>query len=112
MPPHIYHILHLVGVIFVFVGIGGLLSPNGNTRTGMKYHGIGLLIILIAGFGLIAKLNLSYTAPWVIGKMIIWLALGGLPVLAKKRALQPGVIVLIAVALGGVAAYLGYLKPA
>lgn len=112
MPPHIYHILHLIGVIFLFVGIGGLLSPNGNTRTGMKYHGIGLLILLVAGFGLIAKLKLSYTAPWVIGKFIIWLALGGLPVLAKKRVLQPGVIVLIAVALGGVAAYLGYLKPA
>jgi hypothetical protein len=57
-------------------------------------------------------LKLSYTAPWVIGKFIIWLALGALPVLAKKRVLQPGVIVLIAVALGGVAAYLGYLKPA
>lgn len=110
MPPHIYHILHLVGVIFLFVGIGSMLSANGNTRTGMKYHGIGLLILLVAGFGLIAKLQLSYTAPWVIGKMIIWLALGFLPVLAKRRVLQPGVIVLIAIALGGVAAYLGHLK--
>lgn len=112
MPPHIYHILHLIGVIFLFVGIGGLLSANGNTRSTMKHHGIGLLILLIAGFGLIAKLKLSYTSPWVIGKLIIWIALGGLPVLARKRSLQPSVIVLIAIALGGVAAYLGYLKPA
>ena len=112
MPPHIYHILHLVGAIFLFVGFGGLLSANGNTRTAMKFHGIGLLILLVAGFGMIAKLKLSYTALWVLAKMVIWLALGALPVLAKRRALQPGVVVLIAIALGGAAAYLGYLKPA
>lgn len=110
MPPHIYHLLHLIGVIFLFVGIGSMLSPNGNARSGMKYHGIGLLILLIAGFGLIAKLKLSYTAPWVIIKLVIWLVLGFLPVLAKRRTLNPGVLVVIAIVLGGVAACLGYLK--
>ena len=112
MPPHIYHLLHLVGVIFLFVGIGSLLSPNGNARTGMKFHGIGLLILLIAGFGSLAKLHLSYTSPRVIIKLLIWLALGLLPILARRRALQPGVVVIIAVALGSVAAYLGTLTHA
>jgi len=111
MPPHIYHILHLVGVLFLFAGIGSMLSANGNARTGMKYHGIGLLILLVAGFGLIGKLHIPISTPWVIAKIIILLALGVLPVLAKKRALQPGLIVLIAIALGGVAACLGYMKP-
>lgn len=112
MPPHVYHILHLIGVIFLFVGIGSMLTTSGSARPGMKFHGIGLLLLLVAGFGMLAKLKLSYSAPWVIAKFVIWLVLGALPVLAKKRALQPGVIVMIAIVLGGVAAYLGYLKPA
>ncbi len=112
MPPYIYHILHLVGVIFLFVGIGSLLTNNGSARPGMKFHGIGLLLLLVAGFGNMAKMQLSYSSPWVIAKIVIWVVLALLPVLARKRALQPGVIVLIAIVLGGVAAYLGYLKPA
>ena len=112
MSPATYHLLHLIGVILVFVGIGSLLSPNGNARTGAMYHGIGLLILLVAGFGLIAKLQLSYTAPFVLAKVGIWLVLGFLPVLAKKRTLNPGAIVGIATVLGCIAAVLGYLKPA
>lgn len=115
MIPHaVYHIAHLVGLIFLFVGIGIMLGPNGG-RGGAKFHGIGLLILLVAGFGMIASLNkagakISYSAPWVVGKLVIWLLLGALPVLAKKRVLQPGVLAIIAIALGGVAAYLGYTK--
>lgn len=117
MPPHVYHILHLIGVIFLFVGIGSMLTTSGSARPGMKFHGIGLLLLLVAGFGMLAGMkranaDFSYWTPWIIAKGIIWLVLGALPVLAKKRALQPGVIVMIAIVLGGVAAYLGYLKPA
>ncbi|MBX7208364.1 MAG: hypothetical protein K1X78_08650 [Verrucomicrobiaceae bacterium] len=112
MPPHIYHILHLAGVLFVFAGIGSFLTNSGTARPGMKFHGIGLLLLLVAGFGMLAKLKLSYSAPWVIAKMVIWLLLGVLPVLAKKRVLQPGVLVLLGIVLGLVAASLGYLKPA
>lgn len=112
MTPAFYHVLHLIGVILVFVGIGSLLSPNGNAKTGAIYHGMGLLILLVAGFGLLAKLQLPYTAPFVLAKVGIWLVLGFLPVLAKKRTLNPGAIVGIAVVLGCVAAYLGYVKPA
>lgn len=117
MSPQIYHIIHLVGVLFLFAGIGSFLTSSGAERPGMKFHGIGLLLLLVAGFGMIAKMMkagaaVSYSSPWVIAKIVIWLVLGALPVLAKKRALQPGVLVTIAIILGGVAAYLGYLKPA
>jgi NAD/NADP transhydrogenase beta subunit len=110
MTPAFYHVLHVIGAILVFVGIGSLLSSNGNARTGAIYHGIGLLILLIAGFGLIAKLKIVYTSTFVLAKLGIWLALGFLPVLAKKRTLNPGFIVGIAIVLGATAAYLGYTK--
>ncbi|MFZ4765496.1 MAG: hypothetical protein ACOYMN_11125, partial [Roseimicrobium sp.] len=64
MSPVFYHLAHLVGLILLFVGIGGL--AGGYSKSALKFHGLGLLILLIAGFGLVAKLKLSYTAPWVL----------------------------------------------
>jgi hypothetical protein len=107
-----YHIAHLVGIMFLFAGFGGLLTASDNRSRAMMMHGIGLLILLVSGFGLIAKMGTPYTAHWVIGMMVIWVVLGGLPVLAKRRVLPIGAIIAIALILGGAAAYLGYLKPA
>ena len=108
MSPVFYHIAHLVGLIFLFVGIGGL--AGGYSKGAMKYHGIGLLILLVAGFGLVAKLKLPYTSPFIIAKVVIFLVLGFLPSLVKCNKLPAGTAVLIAIVLGGCAAYLGYLK--
>lgn len=106
MSPVFYHILHVVGVIVLFIGIGGMLG--GNRRTGGMLHGIGLIILLVAGFGLIAKLKLSYTSPFIIAKFVIWLLLGALPAFAKR---MPGTVVtLLAIVLGGLAAWMGYTK--
>jgi hypothetical protein len=44
-------------------------------------------------------------------KIALWLVLGFLPVLARKRVLAPAAVVLIAVLIGIVLAYLGYRKP-
>ena len=111
MSPAFYHIAHLLGIMFVFAGFGGLVG-EGNRGKAMMNHGIGLLILLVSGFGLIQKMGLSYTAHWVIGMFVIWLILSFLPVLAKRRVLSPCIVVTIALVLGGVAAWLGYLKPA
>lgn len=110
MAPVYYQILHIVGIVFLFIGIGGLLA-NGDSRGAMKFHGIGLVLLLVAGFGMIAKLGYSYSAPWVIGKMIVWLLLGFLPVLARKRVVKPSVVVWLSILLGAVAACLVYVKP-
>ena len=107
MSPAFYHIAHLVGLILLFVGFGAVASGN---RKGMMYHGIGLLILLVAGFGLIAKLQLSYTSPFVIGKGVVFLLLGFLPVLAKRNILPASAVLWVAILLGGLAAYMGYLK--
>jgi hypothetical protein len=48
---------------------------------------------------------------WVWVKVGIWLVLGVLPVLVRKRVVQPGVGVGLGILLGAVAAYLGYFKP-
>ncbi|MEZ5385607.1 MAG: hypothetical protein R3F13_08830 [Prosthecobacter sp.] len=113
-----YHFLHLIGLILVFVGFGGLLSSEGAKKS-MKWHGIGLVISLVSGFGMLAKMSKGlpegapslYTQPWVIAKFALWLVLGFLPVLAKRRVISAPMVVLIAMVVGGVLAWLGYFKP-
>ncbi len=107
-----YHYLHLLGLILVFVGFGSLMSAE-NSKSAMKWHGIGLLISLISGFGMLAKMGIMANMPsWVWAKIVLWLILGGLPVLAKRRVLAPSFVVLLAVLCGAGLAYLGYFKPA
>lgn len=107
-----YHFLHLIGLICVFIGFGGLLSSEG-ARKAMKWHGIGLVISLVSGFGMLAKMGIMGSMPvWVWIKIALWLVLGFLPVLAKRRVLSAPLVVLIAVIVGAVLAYLGYFKPA
>ena len=92
MPAYIYQILHVTGIIMLFMGYGALLARSlaGSDSTpvrklGSMTSGIGLLLILIAGFGMISKLGHSFTAPWLIAKMVIWLALGGVIVLINRK---------------------------
>jgi hypothetical protein len=103
-----YHVAHIVGLVFVFIGFGALLSTEG-AKSAMKWHGAGLLISFITGFAMLSKLGLMKDLPvWVFVKMGLWLVLGFLPVLAKRRVLSPTVVVLIALIIGGCLAFLGY----
>ncbi len=118
MTPATYHFLHVVGVILLFLGFGGLTGgDNASRRRAMMYHGTGLLVLLITGFGFIAKTKaaapasgLSYTSPFILVMYAIWLALGALPVLSKRGIIPAPVVVKIALLLGVVAAYCGYFK--
>jgi len=61
----------------LFMGYGALIARSlaGSDsapvrKLGSMTSGIGLLLILIAGFGMISKLGHSFTAPWLIVKMV------------------------------------------
>lgn len=102
-----YHVLHIAGLLTLFIGFGALLGSN--YKAAMKWHGIGLVIMIVAGFGMLGKLGLMKSLPtWSFIKMGIWLAMGALPVLAKRKVLPHGAVVFIAVLLAIFAATLGY----
>ena len=106
-----YHYLHLLGLILVFVGYGGLLASE-RPKSSMMWHGIGLLISFVSGFGMLAKMGIMGAMPlWVWIKIVLWLVLGFLPVLAKKRVLSGAVVVKLAILVGAALGYLGYFKP-
>lgn len=86
-----YKILHIVGIVMVFMALGGLAlrradggeeDKNGRRLVAIG-HGIGLVIVLVSGFGLLAKLHLGFD-PWVIGKLVIWLVLGGMLAMIRR----------------------------
>lgn len=116
MNPNIYQVLHIVGIAMVFLGYGALLArsmaapDNVSVRKlGSITSGIGLLLILIAGFGLISKMGYSFTAPWLIVKMLIWLALGGLIVLINRKPQLAVMLWWLLIALGAIAASMVYI---
>ena len=93
MPVEIYQILHVTGIIMLFMGYGALLARSlaGSDsapvrKLGSMTSGIGLLLILIAGCAMVAKRpDISFSAPWLIVKMVIWFALGGIIVLINRK---------------------------
>ena len=82
------------GSVFSFSSpLGGLAThaANGGQRTDNKVrgvlgamHGIGLLISLVAGFGLMARLGVSFPG-WAVAKIVIWLGLGAALAVPNRR---------------------------
>jgi hypothetical protein len=118
MSYQLYKVVHVLGVMLLFAGAGGLIlqhlqdqgSEAARKLAGVT-HGIGLLLLLIAGFGAAAKAGLSLTAPWIVGKMVIWLIFALLPMILRKLPRQAALLWWASALLGAVAAYLAIYKP-
>ena len=115
MPIYIYHILHLTGIIMLFLGYGALLgrslarSDDARVKKlGSITSGIGLLLIFIAGFALISKMGYSFSAFWIIVKMVVWFALGGLIALINRKPDLAVTLWWVLIALGVLASVMVY----
>jgi hypothetical protein len=111
-----YQVLHIVGISMVFLGYGALLArsmaapANVSVRKlGSITSGIGLLLILVAGFGLISKLGHSFTETWILVKFVIWLLLGGLIVLINRKPQLAMLLWCLLIALSATAAFMVYV---
>lgn len=120
MPYEFYKVLHLVGIFMIMLGYGGLVvtrlrgldkeSP-GRALSNMT-HGIGMLLMLVAGFGLLAKAQINWPWPgWVWGKLAIWLLLGGLIAIVRRKQQAAKPMWWVVLALSAVAAYFAIYKP-
>ena len=116
MNPSFYQVLHIVGISMVFLGYGALLARSmaapenvSIRKLGSITSGIGLLLILVAGFGLIPKLGHSYTETWILVKLIIWLLLGGLIVLINRKPQLAMLLWCLLIALSATATIMVYV---
>ena len=121
MPYAAYKVLHVFSVLLTFTVLGGLAlhAANGGNRESNAHrkltgalHGIGLLMILVGGFGLLARLGVSGSFPgWVWAKLALWLVVGAAAAVIKRSpALSKALLWLLPV-LGGVGAWLAIYKP-
>lgn len=133
MPYAVYKIIHYLGMFTVFVTLAALCaraawtvasasSPDRSAaavpgkRLLMVLHGIGLFLVLLGGFGMMARLGLTHGfgfPVWIWIKIGIWLAAGALVVVPKRR---PGwsvpllvTLPLLAALAGAVALYKPFL---
>ena len=119
----VYKLLHMLGMALLLVSVGGICVHAANSedknanvlrRLTLALHGIGTLIILVAGFGLLAKLGGEGGGGfpgWVWPKLLIWLLLAGSIVLPYRNRKLPAVVMIAAPILVLVAAYFAVYKP-
>jgi hypothetical protein len=121
VPLLIYKNLHLIGVFMILVALGGVIvqqihaitAPERVWRRSVAItHGIGMILALVGGFGMLARLEIFWPWPgWVIGKIIIWLVFGILVALIGRMPALAKPLWWIIIALGAIAAYLALNKP-
>jgi hypothetical protein len=118
-----YKVAHLLAVLILFAVLGGVAvhAMNGGTREGNAarrlvagLHGLALLVALVAGFGLIARLDLvnGGLPLWVYGKLVIWFLVAlllGLPY--RRPQLARPLLLLGLPLLALLAAWLAVYKP-
>jgi hypothetical protein len=113
-----YKVAHLFGVMLMFSALGAVVAAavagDANPRLkrlGGMAHGIALLLIMVAGFGLIARQGFEGGWPlWVWIKLVIWLVFGAAAVMARKAGEKVGWLLLLLPALGGVSAWLALYR--
>lgn len=118
MPYEFYKVLHVVSVIALMLAFGGMLALPDNPKDHPFFkrlviaHGVALLLILVAGFGLLAKLGIHSPWPtWIWVKLGIWLVLGAYMAIIKRFLGQRRARIAVSVfILGSLAAYMGIYK--
>ena len=116
----VYKNLHLLGVVMVLMALGGVILHHilGGARAHAWRkplaitHGVGLLLVLLGGFGMLARLGIHWPWPgWIIGKIIIWLVFGALGAVVARNTALARPLWWVTILLGGLAAYLAGSKP-
>lgn len=115
-----YKVLHIIAAFALLLALGGLTLHimNGGTRQYphrrfiMIMHGIAMLISLVAGFGMLARLGLTSTMPgWALAKLAIWFLLGVIPAVIYRKTQMAMTLWFVILALAGGAAWLAINKP-
>ena len=118
-----YNVVHIVGIVLVMSALGGaaVYAMLGEARSGPSprrllgvLHGVGALLVLLGGFGMLARLGFMRGASfpgWLWVKLAVWaLVAVGLLVPFHRPALARPLLLSLPV-LGGVAAYMAIYQP-
>jgi hypothetical protein len=118
----VYKLVHLFGMFALFTAVGGIAlhAMNGGTRTSntgrvlmASMHGVALFLILLGGFGMLARLGVVQAGlpGWVIAKLVIWGLLIAIAMLPYRRPSSARWVLLSLPFIGAAAGYIALYKP-
>ena len=117
----IYKLIHFLGIIMIFVSLGGVMVHvfNGGAKADNVWrkpagitHGIGLFLVLLGGFGMMARLGIQWPWPnWLLVKLAIWLVLGGVTGLVYRLGVGGKIMWVVVMLLGAIAGFMAIMKP-
>lgn len=118
-----YKVVHLVGIAILVVALagfamhaatGGTRAENPARRLLAVLHGLGAFLVLLGGFGLLARLGVQHGSGfpgWIWTKLGVWVLLAGAIVLPyRRRPLALPLLLALPVCVG-LAAYMAIYKP-
>ena len=122
IPLNAYKLVHILGIILVFSSFGGLVlhalnggtkATNNGRRLVVTSYVVGLLLILLGGFGMLARLDVVQGGlpGWVWFKLALWIVIGGLLALPYRKPEASRLLWILGPALGLLAAWAGLYKP-
>lgn len=122
MSPDVYKLVHVAGILMVFLSLGGLAlhglnggtkDSNGSRRLTTVTYGVGLFLILLGGFGYLGATGMmSGGMPgWTWAKLGIWMAVGALLALPAVKPELSRFVWFAAPILGVLGAWLARTKP-
>lgn len=116
-----YSFLHILSVLVVgmSLAITAVHISNGGTKQNLKNrkllsiaHGVSLLILLVAGFGLMARAGFQFSSShWIHVKLLCWLLLGAYPLYLYKKWIPQKLALIGFFAVMTVAVYFVVFKP-
>ena len=120
----VYRLIHFLGVFLLLTALGGaamrgMLSAGaaeteGNRKSIRRLvaasHGIAMLLILVGGFGMLARLDVGFPG-WIVGKLVVWMALGAMLGLTARLAGRARMLWFAIPVLAFIAAWIAYTKP-
>lgn len=118
----IYHVIHIVGLVMLMSALGGaavraMLAGAEGARSTRRLlailHGTGAFLVLLGGFGMLARLGGMHGAlpNWVLVKLVIWGLLAGALAIPSRRPRLALPLLLALPIFGGLAAYIAIYKP-
>jgi hypothetical protein len=123
IPLEPYKLLHIVGVMLAFAALGGLALTveNGATKQTSRSrkliamtHGIAMFLVILGGFGALARLNISHGGGlpgWIIVKLLVWLAMAAIVVLPYRKPASARAVFWALPVLGVIAVSMALWKP-
>lgn len=123
MSHQFYNLVHIIGLILIMSALGGaaMRSTTGGTgehrsarRMMAMLHGLGAFLMILGGFGMLARLGFMHGANfpgWLWVKLLVWGVLVAALLILRRRPRFAHPLLLALPFLGGLAAYMAIYKP-